>query len=406
MVVIGAGMVGASCARAIAGRGRRVALVDRAHAGAGATGRAMGHVMQHDESEPMWNLTRYAQLLWDELGPRLPAACDRRVCGALWVAEEEDLAEADAKAQRFAAHGLRADLLSADEVTRLEPNLTGSDEVRIAGGVFIPTDSLVVALDACRWLVDDAARLGATLLLGVDVEAIDHPAARDATTAPRAPTPGARGVPGGPDQERAARAADATIAPDARVRLADGTSIAARSVVVAAGARSPRLVPWLPIRQRKGHLVLTDPAPGFCRHECVELGYIRHTKAGLGDSVAFNVQMRPAGHVLVGSCRQYDRESDEIEPAMLERMLARAHAFMPALRRLGRATAWTGFRPSTPDGLPIIGRDPRHPWLWLATGHEGYGVTSGIATGEIVADLIDGRSPRIDVSAFAPERFA
>lgn len=346
-------------------RGRRVALVDRATPGAGATGRAMGHVMQHDESEPMWQLTRRAQEMWALLACELPSDCEFRTCGALWVAEAEDLSEAEAKMRRFAARDLETHMLTPRQLLECEPHLTGSDAVQIAGALLVPTDSVVLPFGVCRWLVEDAVRRGAVAMFGVDVARVD----------------------------------------EGLVSFADGTTIAADEIVVAAGARSADLVPGVPIRRRKGHLVLTEYHPGVCRHECVELGYIRHTRSGLGDSVAFNVQPRDGSRVLIGSCRQYDREGDEVEPAMLQRMLERAYGFMPVLRSLAHAKTWTGFRPSTPDGLPIIGRDARRPWLWLATGHEGYGVTSGIATAELVAELMVGADTTIDATPFAPGRF-
>src|SRR4029077_8877376 len=79
-----------------------------------------------------------------------------------------------------------------------------------------------------------------------------------------------------------------------------------------AGAEAPRLTPGLPIAPRKGHLVITDRYPGFCRHQLVELGYLKSAhgtdagpSSGSGElrdrgSVAFNVQPRATGQLLVG----------------------------------------------------------------------------------------------------------
>ena len=65
---------------------------------------------------------------------------------------------------------------------------------------------------------------------------------------------------------------------------------------------------------------------------------------------------------------------------------------------------WTGFRPATPDKLPLIGAWPATPGLWIAAGHEGLGITTSLGTAAILADLIAGREPPIDASAFAPAR--
>jgi len=66
---------------------------------------------------------------------------------------------------------------------------------------------------------------------------------------------------------------------------------------------------------------------------------------------------------------------------------------------------WLGSRPSTPDGLPIIGRAPRHPSVIFAFGHGHIGLSTGPLTGRIVADLADQRRPSIPIELFAPERF-
>ena len=63
-----------------------------------------------------------------------------------------------------------------------------------------------------------------------------------------------------------------------------------------------------------------------------------------------------------------------------------------------------GFRPATPDKLPLIGAWPATPGLWIAAGHEGLGITTSLGTARILADLIAGREPPIDATPFAPAR--
>ncbi len=75
-------------------------------------------------------------------------------------------------------------------------------------------------------------------------------------------------------------------------------------------------------------------------------------------------------------------------------MLARARVYLPAVARLSAIRVWTGFRAATPDKLPLIGPDPGDPTLWLATGHEGLGITTSLATAELIADLITNRRSR------------
>jgi glycine/D-amino acid oxidase-like deaminating enzyme len=77
---------------------------------------------------------------------------------------------------------------------------------------------------------------------------------------------------------------------------------------------------------------------------------------------------------------------------------------MPGLASLSAVRTWTGFRPATPDKLPLIGRWPETPGVWVAAGHEGLGITTSLGTAALLADLIAGRTPTIDPLPYAPDR--
>ena len=84
---------------------------------------------------------------------------------------------------------------------------------------------------------------------------------------------------------------------------------------------------------------------------------------------------------------------------------AKAARFIRDLPRFEDGTIWMGFRPSIPDSLPVIGRSSRSTRVVHAFGHGHYGLTQSAATGKLVADLIAGRTPSIDLSRFSPQRF-
>jgi glycine/D-amino acid oxidase-like deaminating enzyme len=190
------------------------------------------------------------------------------------------------------------------------------------------------------------------------------------------------------------------------VRLEDGTEFSAATIINAAGAWSPELTPGLDIKKRKGHLVITDRYPGFVRHQLVELGYLKSAHSVAGDSVAFNVQPRKTGQVLIGSSRQYDVEHKDVDTAILVRMMERAREYMPGLAEISAIRVWTGFRAATPDKLPLIGPSPVDPSVYLATGHEGLGITTSLASARLVVDQIAGRSPAIPIEPYLPSRTA
>jgi glycine/D-amino acid oxidase-like deaminating enzyme len=85
-------------------------------------------------------------------------------------------------------------------------------------------------------------------------------------------------------------------------------------------------------------------------------------------------------------------------------MLDRAAAFMPRVAALSVLRSWIGFRPATPDKLPLIGRWPATDGVWIAAGHEGLGITTALGTARLLADLILERPPSLDPVPFDPAR--
>jgi glycine/D-amino acid oxidase-like deaminating enzyme len=136
------------------------------------------------------------------------------------------------------------------------------------------------------------------------------------------------------------------------------------------------------------------------------LGYLKSAHGVSKDSVAFNIQPRKNGQMLIGSSRQYDAEDAVVDQPILDRMLRRALEYIPALGNLASIRVWTGHRAATPDKLPLIGRSLGGNNLWLATGHEGLGITTSLGTARLLADLVLGRESAIPVAPYSPARFS
>ena len=164
------------------------------------------------------------------------------------------------------------------------------------------------------------------------------------------------------------------------------------------------LLPWLPIQKRKGHLLLTDRYPGFLGHQLVELGYLKSAHKLAADSVAFNIQPRRSGQLLIGSSRQYGNEDPAVDETILRAMLERAYSYMPALRQVQTLRTWTGFRAATPDKLPLIG-PTEDASLFLAVGFEGLGITSSLGAARLLADHVLRRPCAIPLEPYLPARF-
>lgn len=361
VVIIGGGIVGAACASECAAEGLRVAIVEAKMIGGGATAAGMGHLVVMDDSEAQFALTRYSQLLWEEVRDELPREVEYDACGTIWVAaDDEEMGEVERKQRFYSERGVEVEILDARALAEAEPNLRDG----LVGGLRVAGDSVIYPPCAAQFLVDRARARGTKVFVGQPVREIT----------------------------------------DEGVRLRDGSVISAGVIVNAAGSWSPALTAGIDVKKRKGHLVITDRYPQFLRHQLVELGYLKSAHSLTADSVAFNIQPRRTGQLLIGSSRQYEVDDATVESGILSRMLSRAIEYLPQLGRLSSLRAWTGFRAATPDKLPLIGPAGEHPRLYLATGHEGLGITTSLGTAKLLVDQIVNRTPAIPIAPYLPSR--
>src|ERR1700730_3236583 len=323
VVIVGAGIVGAACAEQCVRHGMRVGVIDRDVIGGGATAAGMGHIVVMDDSEAQFALTRYSQQLWRALRREWPSDVEYEECGTIWVAaDEEEMVEVWRKHDYYAKRGVPTEVLDGKRFQLMEPNVRDG----MAGGLLVPQDGVLYPPCAARFLIERAQKRGANLRLGASVAQI------------------ARG----------------------EVRLSDGSNVFAKIIVNAAGCFAPELTAGIAIKKRTAEQLITDRYPGFLRHQLVELGYLKSAHSVSSDSVAFNVQPRRTGQILVGSSRQYGAEHKEVDQQMLGWMLRRAQQYLPGLGAMSALRTWTGFRAATSDKLPLIGPCPKDTSLVLA----------------------------------------
>jgi glycine/D-amino acid oxidase-like deaminating enzyme len=322
----------------------------------------MGHIVVMDDSPAQLALTHYSQTLWRELSTRLPADVEYERCGTLWVAsDEEEMQEVRRKSTLYGSAGVAAEMLDGQMLAEAEPHL----RKQLAGALLVPSDAVLYPPCAAGYLMREALRLGARLY------------------------------------QRKVLSTKA-----GEVRLESESSLSTSRIVIASGADACELLPGLPIRKRKGHLVITDRYPGFVRHQLVELGYLKSAHSSTTDSVAFNVQPRKTGQILIGSSRQFGDEGPEVNQRTLAAMIERAQWYMPEIGALSATRTWTGCRAATPDKLPLIGPWPEDESIFLATGHEGLGITTSLGTARMLADHMLGETTKIPIEPYLPRRFA
>ena len=360
-VIVGAGIIGTACAAELSEAGVRVAVVEAKRVGGGATAAAMGHLAVMDDSPAQFALTSYSQKLWHALAPQLPGEAEYCKGGALWVAaDDEEMAELKRKHAYYTAGEVCAEMLDTQSLAEAEPNLRPG----LAGALLMSDDAVVhPASVACSFAAKATAR-GATFVFNEAVTELT----------------------------------------ENEVELRNGNRIHASWIILANGTAACEFIPGLPLRARKGHLVLSDGYPGFVRRQIIELGYLKSAHAQNTDSVAFNIQPRRNGQMLIGSSRQYNSFDSAVESSILSRMLARAAEYMPSITTLKAVRSWTGFRAATPDKLPLIGPYPPLSSVYLATGHEGLGISTSLATAKLLADSILRRASDIDPEPYLPAR--
>lgn len=193
------------------------------------------------------------------------------------------------------------------------------------------------------------------------------------------------------------RVSDTVVAIDAgqervTVRTALGESISAGALVLAAGAWTPAiggLPRAIPIEPVRGQVAAFDAVPP------------RHALFGPTGYVV----PRAPGRTLVGSTFERVGFDAATTPAGLARLRATAAELLPALAGRAPRDSWAGLRPITPDGQPLLGRDPDAPAVIHACGHSRNGILMTPVTGPAVAALLAGEAPVHDLRAFDPTRF-
>ncbi|WP_406431868.1 FAD-binding oxidoreductase [Streptomyces sp. NBC_00631] len=370
VVVIGAGMVGAACALYASRAGLDVIVVDRGPVAGGTTGAGEGNLLVSDkEPGPELELALVSARLWAGLAAELGDRIEYEPKGGVVVAAEpEELAALERFAAGQRAAGITAENVDADRLRDLEPYLAPG----LAGGMRYPQDAQVMpTLAAAHLLRASGARLSA---------------GRTVTEVVRGADGAVRGV----------RTDHGDIQAPAVVNAAGtwGGEVAAR-----AGVR-------LPVLPRRGFVLVTEPLPRRVRHKVYAADYVADVAS---DSAALQtspvVEGTAAGPVLIGASRERVGFDRSFSLPAVRALAAGATRLFPFLSGVRAMRSYLGFRPYLPDHLPAIGPDPRAPGLFHACGHEGAGIGLATGTGQLIAQVLSGEKPELDLTPFRPERF-
>jgi glycine/D-amino acid oxidase-like deaminating enzyme len=362
VIIIGSGVVGASCAYELALAGLRVLVIDRGGLASGTTASGEGNILVSDKPPgPELDLARASIARWADYAAELSEPFEYEPKGGVVVATEptDRLPLADLVARHRDA-GVAAQLLDGRELRQLEPHLAPDLEL----GAHYPDDAQVQPVLASSALLADARRLGVELRPGCEVLGFEHDAFGRLVA----------------------------------VRTSQG-SFGAGAFVNAAGPWSTAVARLagsdLPVRPRRGHLLVTVPVGPLVRHKVYEADYLSTLTADTTEAqVSAVVESTPSGTILLGSSRELAGFDTTVDLEVVRRIAARARRLFPVLADVDLLRVYTGLRPWVPDHLPIIGEDPHVRGLWHATGHEGAGIGLAPATGQLIrAGITDTPAP-------------
>lgn len=361
VLIVGGGVIGCALAAELAARGRTVAVVERREPGEEASGAAAGMLAPQAEAlgrDAFFDLAlesrnlypAWARLLTEETGIDVGYRRTGLLQCVFGASQPGQLSERHAwqRAAGLAIALRRGAELSGEISGRLSP------EVREA--VFFPEEAVVDprCLTRAAWRL--AERRGVQVRTGTSVLRFRIE----------------NGVCRGVDTEAGPMEAGA--------------------VVDAAGA-------WAAFDSRLPFPVPVQPVRG----QIVELFMMQKPLETIVRSEDVYLVARPDGTVLLGSTEEFVGFRKGVTAEAVERLIAAAVRLVPALGSARFVGAWSGLRPGTPDGLPVLG-ESSVPGLYFATGHFRSGILLAPVTAKILADCLTGGPPR-DISSFSVERF-
>ncbi|HXM51772.1 MAG TPA: glycine oxidase ThiO [Candidatus Binatus sp.] len=363
VIIVGAGAIGTSIAYQLTKAGVKVMVFERGQVGGEATGASAGMIqINPDRSTPTAVSTlqvesaRLFPALATELLDRTGMDIGYRAAPLLHVALHEG-EESRLRAHRAwqVEHGVAVAWIDRGAVLDLEPAL--NPDIRAA--LYYPEDHQVMPRTLARVLARAAVDLGAVLREGADID--------------RLLTDGDRVI---------------------GVAIG-GDAVHGGEVVIANGAWasawSEALHTPIPVRPVRGQMAALRTAGTGLRN--------------VVSSAEGYMLTKPDGSTYVGTTVEEAGYDARPTAAGIAGLLALVPRLAPRLADATFASAWAGLRPGTSDGLPLLGRFPGWHGVSVAAGHFRDGILLAPITGEVMADLLARRRPRLPLDAFDPARF-
>ncbi|MEC5228720.1 NAD(P)/FAD-dependent oxidoreductase [Bacillus inaquosorum] len=383
IVVIGAGIIGSSVAYYLSKEGYSVALVEKGDVANGTSSRCDAVALICDKKPGIDTAIGFKSIqLYKELAKEFSFDFEFFSRGSLYVCEtdqELDIAR-DYVAQQVAA-GYEMRMVDRQELPDIEPHLARD----LKGGIWTEVDSTMNPYLVCYAFIEEAKKYGLTLFTNHEVREIVQ-------------------------------------APDGRIESVktDRTTIHTKRIVNCAGVWAGKIGEMvgidIPIRPRKGLILITEKTKKVVNQKVHEFGYMLskfediHYKRNVSQlvedhNIAFTIEPTEAHNFLVGGHRAFKGYNIRSEHDVMRGIAERAIRFFPVLKDIHCIRAYAGIRPWVVDHLPIVSEVEEVPGFYIASGHEGDGISMAPITGKMVAQLISNQETDFNIDRLNFSRY-
>ena len=374
VVIIGGGVIGSSIAYHLSKLQIDVILLEKGDVASGASGACDGLIfLQSKKPGIHLELALESKKRFDHLREELHFDIEYKNHGGMVVIENEKELQAMKRfVEKQQKVGLDVSLLNADQAREMEPSLSE----KILGSTFSPLDAQVNPIFLTLAFIHAAKKLGAKVFTHTNVIGIKLKSGRVCA-----------------------------------IKTTKG-EITTNTTVNATGAYAASIGKLIdldiPIKPRRGQILVTEAAPQILNRGLLSASYIAAKfDPSLADTQGEGISMdqTSSGNLLLGSTREFVGFDNRTTYEGIHNILRNTLKIIPQLKHLHMIRSFAGFRPYTPDGLPILGNVQAIEGFIMAAGHEGDGMALSPITGELIADLIDTGKTSVFLDHFKLERF-
>ncbi|SFE56440.1 sarcosine oxidase subunit beta [Alteribacillus iranensis] len=378
VIVVGGGLIGSSTAYYLAKFGAEVTLVDAKDIASGTSGACDRAIMlQSKKPGPTLDLAIQSASVYETLEEELEADLEYNKAGGMIVIEtEEELKAMEEMVERQQKAGIGVRLISGEEARERQPALSKN----IIASTWWDQDAECNPLHVSFAYANAARRLGAELKL-------------------RSPVTGFL------------REKDRIVG----VQL-NNEKVYADAVVLAMGVWTPLLLEQLdielPITPRRGQILVTEQLDKVMHGNVLSAAYIanklRRNQGKQAEDpygIGLAIGQTHSGQLLIGGSRQFAGYETDTDPEVTRKIAEVAVRAFPMLANVRIIRTFTGLRPYTPDGMPVLGPVPGMEGIFVAAGHEGDGIALAPISGKVMANVACGEDPGIDIRPFSMDRF-